>query len=653
MWKKNLHQRIDDLQTCNYRKMLSAIDKYDVISFDIFDTLVKRDVPKPTDVFVLMEQGLGIKDFAIQRIKAEDEARKKTDKEEITLGQIYNQMQLSNTIKRSELEKKEIDTEVAVACPNLDIIPVFEYCKQNKIVVLTSDMYLDYSVVEKILQKCGIVGYRYLFLSNEINRTKMSGGIYQYIKRQMGTTKILHIGNSFKADYLKAIENGCGAIKIATYRCRMERRYPFLLGKDNFKHELLSAFLNNHVQLTDEYEKFGYEVFGPLLFGYVKWLHADAVNNGVEQIYFLSRDGFIVKKIYELCGYCKDIPSEYLEVSRRSLRVPNYSKNMNYENIIGTLTVPNITNIIQLLDTLGLESQQYEHVIRKSGFSFNEQIKRDRLIYNQKFKTLCGCIYTDIIENAESERNELLKYLKQFNFEKRTAIVDIGWGGSMQKYLVESLNGMGIKSNIIGYYVGLTLKSRDNLGVNNLSAKGYAFDCLNNIHDEELESSFIGLMETLFLEQKGSVKKYISGDKGSKAIRYNYEYDLNGELMPEAVNVGKIQKGAEYFVKDFLNSGIKAIPGYDKDTFFNNLYAVGTMPTRFDVQRFGWFAYFNCGDKAFLAKPESFFKYIISPQKLKHDIFNSQWKIGFLKALLKVKLPYLKIFNILRRIANN
>ena len=39
-------------------------------SFDIFDTLIKRDVYKPTDVFILMEKNKNIKGFAEARINA-------------------------------------------------------------------------------------------------------------------------------------------------------------------------------------------------------------------------------------------------------------------------------------------------------------------------------------------------------------------------------------------------------------------------------------------------------------------------------------------------------------------------------------------------------------------------------------------------------
>ena len=41
----------------NYEWLKPIATKYSVISFDIFDTLLKRDVYKPKDLFELIEQG--------------------------------------------------------------------------------------------------------------------------------------------------------------------------------------------------------------------------------------------------------------------------------------------------------------------------------------------------------------------------------------------------------------------------------------------------------------------------------------------------------------------------------------------------------------------------------------------------------------------
>ena len=48
-----------------------------------------------------------------------------------------------------------------------------------------------------------------------------------------------------------------------------------------------------------------------------------------------------------------------------------------------------------------------------------------------------------------------------------------------------------------------------NMNDGKLSLHGYLFDFYNNVNSVDKRSPFVGLYETLFLEQKGSVKNYI------------------------------------------------------------------------------------------------------------------------------------------------
>ena len=66
---------------------------YDVISFDVFDTLVLRPFSRPSDLFILVGERLDIMDFCEIRIHAEQEARRISELErgnkEVTLLDIY------------------------------------------------------------------------------------------------------------------------------------------------------------------------------------------------------------------------------------------------------------------------------------------------------------------------------------------------------------------------------------------------------------------------------------------------------------------------------------------------------------------------------------------------------------------------------------
>ena len=651
--KKLVKKMLEDFQSVPFDKLQEKVKGYSVVSFDIFDTLVKRDVKDPSDVFEYLGRIFNIQNFRQIRQDAELKARKRSIKNEISIADIYSEINFNDDLK-DKILKKELQLEIDVSVKNKKLIEFYNYCLDEFDVILVSDMYLPHDTVKEILNKCGIKGYKKLYLSNDVNQTKAEGSLFQFVLSdlQVKPCDIVHIGNSFKADYLMAMKNKIHAIKINTNKLYLHDRYKNCFKVNLLDFSTLTKFISNHsCVVNDDYSQFGYEVFGPLLFGFVNWLKIECKDKNVEQILFLSRDGYIIKKAFERIDDC-EISKSYFEVSRRSLRVPSYCNSMSYESVVSSLSVPSLTNIIQIFDSLGLNAKCYKDAILANGFDFNMHIKRDNLISDTNFKKLFEEIQFDIKSNAIKENTELLSYLKQFDFSLKTAIVDIGWAGSMQKYLVDSLNSIGINSDIIGYYVGLTKKSKVNLKRNKLKAFGYSFDCMNNDCDEELESSFIGLFETLFLEQKGSVMKYYRDSGISKAVRYEYEYNYDGELMPEASAVIKIQNAALDFVSDFNHFYKNLSFTSESDLYFNNLYSFGVFPSLNNVDTFGWFSYFNCGDKVYLAKPRSLLYYILHINKFKTDLYDSQWKIGFMKKLLKLPFNYEILYSYLRNISN-
>ena len=81
------------------------IDRCEVVSFDVFDTLIKRNVRTPKDVFSLVERealkrfGVSMEGFRDKRVCAERTARELSDREEISFGEIYDQLPYEEEIK--------------------------------------------------------------------------------------------------------------------------------------------------------------------------------------------------------------------------------------------------------------------------------------------------------------------------------------------------------------------------------------------------------------------------------------------------------------------------------------------------------------------------------------------------------------------------
>ena len=183
-------------------------NKIEFISFDIFDTLLLRNVPKPTDIFNIIEEKYELKGFKQQRLKAEILARKKKPEEEVTLDEIYFYLQEHNKKYELEIEKESLYA-------NKELLELFsEVKKMGKKIICISDMYLDKQYIVDILEKNGFDGIDEVFVSSDVMLTKEKGTLYPYVLKSLGVTsdKVIHIGDNYKSDVVQAKLQGIQAI---------------------------------------------------------------------------------------------------------------------------------------------------------------------------------------------------------------------------------------------------------------------------------------------------------------------------------------------------------------------------------------------------------------------------------------------------------
>lgn len=195
---------------------LSRIKHYEYVSFDIFDTLIKRRVRTPADIFSCMErhcvnQKSPIeKEFRVKRQYAERVALKKKGSP-CTLAEIYEEyhaMYGGDTITYMEIER---EVELELCFPNRNIITFFQQCVRAGLhVLIISDMYLDSLFLSRMLEKCGVSGYEKLFVSCECGVSKMDGTMFLYVLRELGVSPelLLHIGDNPVSDGLHARQYG-------------------------------------------------------------------------------------------------------------------------------------------------------------------------------------------------------------------------------------------------------------------------------------------------------------------------------------------------------------------------------------------------------------------------------------------------------------
>ena len=111
------------LYKTNYIK--KEIDKYEYVSFDVFDTLIKRNVSHYRDIFTLTcleyEKRTGKQingNYEQKRIEAEEKAREKREDKEPNIHEIYEQMEIEED--KNLLKQIEIELELAICQQNKD-----------------------------------------------------------------------------------------------------------------------------------------------------------------------------------------------------------------------------------------------------------------------------------------------------------------------------------------------------------------------------------------------------------------------------------------------------------------------------------------------------------------------------------------------------
>ena len=609
----------------NIKKIEKIIDKYEYISFDIFDTLIKRNVKRPSDIFRLtnlkyqQETGISIDNYPKLRKRAENKARNLSKKSEPNIDDIFNNIKLdSQKYDINRLKNIEIEMELIVCQKNVHFYPIYEYCiKNNKKIIITSDMYLNKEYIESLLKKADIKHYNYLFISNDVKLNKHNGSIYKYILKQLNikSKQLIHIGDSKRGDYIQARVHNIRSILIPKYlkNCYKEGKEEY---EDNLDYSVLKAFINNNLNNKESiYFNIGYEALGPLLYGYSKWLLKELIKSKKKKVFFLAREGNLLKKTFDIINECR-IDTEYLHISRRSVRPALLENVSSFDDLRGIIKIKPTSTIEKFLKDIGLYDEKHLAILEKKGLN-----KKTKINDIKNIKEIFELLKMDMQANASNEKNMILGYLKSKGFENNIAISDIGWAGSMQKSLKAIFNTY----EIAGYYVGMTN--------DNMELEKYAY-----LKNYEKIRPFVHLFENLFLAQHGTTLKY--REKSGKYFPILDEYEYTDNEMNMIVD---IQNGAIKFVTDFNINPISKIIELNSNTAFEELEEMGLNPTLKDLKLFKDMPYVETV-KMNLVEGKGLITYIFDLKKCKDDFFNSGWKIGFLKNLLKIKLPYYRIY---------
>lgn len=622
--------QLEFLRELNSDKIIEKIAPYSYVSFDIFDTLFKRDVLHPTEVFQIIGKQYNDSSFASKRIEAERSLRNQSGKEEITLDDIYAKLEG----KYLTFKKRELELEADLLHRNPMIYPVYQYCREKrKKIIITSDMYLPEQFLKDILHAQGF-DFNFCFISSSFGVQKVTGNLF---KKMLSTVNIsakdvIHIGDSIRSDYFGARKAGIRSILIP----KVINNSKWVDLKSRKQKTIFNNFINNHLNTRkNQYAQFGYAYFGPVLFGFIHWLHKSIGN---KKLFFFARDGYVAKKVYDILY--PECSTDYIYLSRRALSVPLLWKHSDWDEFSHYITVTRFFTVRVFLERLGLDPEKYKFKVQKFHLSLDSSLQKSNFLQNEALKGFYQSILNDIIKNSRDEFDCLKVYFQQKGFCGDIAVMDIGWNGSMQRYLVEIMNILEVDVRMDGYYFGMRKE------INNSQVHGYFYEPFRM--DMEPVISFMqGLFESLFLSSEGSTKRYRVLNGVAIPVLYAPEYN---EKDAEFKAFRIIQDEAVQFCKEYAKSPAEELLEYKASEYGFNLIRFSIDPTLKEVDLFGDFRFYDTNVFP-LARPQSLINYVRCPQKLLREFSCSAWKAGFLKRCFKVPIPYMQLYMLAKKLA--
>ncbi len=508
------------------------IKKSEVVSFDIFDTLIQRKVESPNDIFSLMDIyaiSLGIKNFSYLRGKSRGFVVDPSG-EEIPLSDRYSAL-----VSRGDLEpdqaksllQYELDLELRVCERRLVGCELLAYALANKKrVVLISDIFFEKTFVETILANSGVNKYEKLYVSSEIGLLKHTGNLFHYVSNNLNVKPagFIHFGDNYHADGEMARKHGFGSFILPSNKIISDQvsYYTGPLGFDHpYVESVAKGLVNNKLfdGMFGDYskgiynrdpKKFGYCAMGPMFSAFAAWLLKQSKKDGIETLYFLARDGEIIKKCYDILAEGdKGAPkSEYLLCSRRSVNVPRMQSIDDIVEVASVNFSP-VTLKEIIFNRFGVCVSKFKkESLRISGFEkFTDTIRFKEDL--EKFIHLLKLESEILLECAKEERYELLSYFdkKSFLENGKFAVVDIGHNGTMQR----SLSHLTRKPDLAGYYFVTYKGAEKTLGSIGLPYSSFLAHNADGKDNENLYSVYILMFELLFLNTSGSFVRFKNG----------------------------------------------------------------------------------------------------------------------------------------------
>ena len=561
--------------SCKFNEVKEAIDACDVVSFDVFDTLLMRDLLYPTDIFELVEDRIKSSfpldyEFGKIRIKAEMELYKYGNP---TILEIYNKIEeVTGTDHKivTELMAMEIEEERRHIIARSKMIDLVNYAHSNaKIVCCTSDMYLSKAMIRDLLIGCGFEDvFDELYISCEYGKSK-NNGLFEVVKEKYDDKRIIHIGDNYDADIKSAEIYGINQTFQLASSLKMlsdsTMGHLLIYDKDlSEKCEIgrLSSHLFNNPFLfsrtkgkgcVESNYNLGYFFIEPIIASFVEWMINLCEKDEIDTLLLGARDGFIIQKIL-------DIRKQYI------------NNNIDYKYFYASRYACTLAGLRTREDVVYAYKMAFDgspDEMLKKRFALNDD-EIDEYDKEQPAESYLERYISLILKKSSVYRDNYRKYIEKCGVRgKRVGFFDFVSSGTCQLWL----ENIWPDYNWIGYYFVRNLDQyKEKLTIKSFFEPGYVYEkqsklFKNYIFMENIMTSYEPTVHGFTCDGKVIYKKDNQTELDRKKLSQVHQGILDAYKQRIKSSIGVPSKGMADDILDLLNPKYSII---NADFFENN-----------------------------------------------------------------------------------
>lgn len=478
-----------------------AAGRIQVLSVDIFDTLLWRRVPEPADVFLLLGRRLQAMGklaphvspwaFADLRRAAERAAREKvqaiTGYREITLADIHAELPAHIFAAGFDIKSRaaaELAFERGLMVLDRDLVALMKLAKKSGArVILVSDTYFTSEQLSDFLTAAGF-GERHLidriYASCEMGKPKYRD-LFDVLLKDLAVAPaaMMHVGDTAEADIHPCRTRGIGVVaygkwdfspRVQAVEFPAERAQRAALlgeGGDFGLTGLRSRLAFRPPQNLDKalwpFWSYGASVLALVFAGYARWVVEQAKAAGAQRLFGLMREGRFLKRVVEAAAADAKVSLtvDELWLSRRAVvRAALYADDLSLLPEAILLTPG--ASLDDILTEMGLRRADLTGVL-PATFDIRQP---NALGLLSQAIAATPALAAKVVAVSAGLRANLLKGLGKLvdlGQPQTLMFLDLGYAATIQSVLARILAREGAKAHLTGLYVALNEKAAGNV----------------------------------------------------------------------------------------------------------------------------------------------------------------------------------------------